>query len=173
MPSNIEIKARNEDFEKTREQAEKLAGSSAVLLFQEDTFFQSPKGRLKLRVINGKEAELIYYERPDEDGPRLSQYQLCRTQDGEGLKALLGKVFGIRGVVRKRRWLCLWGQTRIHLDEVEGLGTFLELECVLSPDQTPREGEAIVRQIASRLGVCERDLLSQAYIDLLPTPRSG
>jgi predicted adenylyl cyclase CyaB len=128
---------------------------------------------LKLRVIDGKEAELIYYERPDQGGPKQSQYYIYRTQDWEGLKSLMAAGLGVRGVVRKCRWLYLHGQTRIHLDEVEGLGHFLELEYVLRPSQPLAEGEEIVRQIAAQLEVGEAEYLSGAYVDLLPNPLPG
>jgi predicted adenylyl cyclase CyaB len=73
----------------------------------------------------------------------------------------------VRGVVRKRRYLYLVGQTRVHLDEVEGLGEFMELEVVLRPEQSDAEGQAIARDLMTRLGIREEDLLEGAYMDLL------
>jgi len=75
--------------------------------------------------------ELIYYERADQEGPKHSEYHLARTHDPENLKTVLSMAFGIRGVVVKSRYLFMVGQTRIHLDDVEGLGQFIELEVVL------------------------------------------
>ena len=74
---------------------------------------------------------------------------------------------GVRGVVRKKRTLYLVGQTRVHLDEVEGLGDFMELEVVLHPGQSDAEGQVIARDLMTRLGVAEKDLLEGAYMDLL------
>ena len=73
----------------------------------------------------------------------------------------------MRGVVRKTRYLYLAGQTRIHLDDVEGLGQFMELEVVLRPDQTDAEGQAIAEDLMARLGIRKEDLLEGAYMDLL------
>ncbi len=83
------------------------------------------------------------------------------------MKSALSVALGVRGVVRKTRTLYLVGQTRIHLDEVAGLGDFMELEVVLHPGQTDEEGQAIARDLMTRLGVEEKDLLEGAYMDLL------
>jgi len=69
--------------------------------------------------------------------------------------------------VRKRRWLYLVGYTRIHLDVVEGLGRFLELEVMLQPGQSEEEGAAMASDLLLRLGIAEQDLLPGAYMDLL------
>ncbi len=74
---------------------------------------------------------------------------------------------GIRGVVRKTRYLYLVGQTRVHLDDVEGLGQFMELEVVLREGQSDAEGQAIAEELMTRLGVERGDLLEGAYMDLL------
>jgi predicted adenylyl cyclase CyaB len=73
----------------------------------------------------------------------------------------------MRGIVRKRRLLYLVGRTRIHLDEVEGLGAFLELEVMLDDAQAEEEGEAIARRLLADLGVRDEDRVAAAYIDLL------
>uniref|UniRef100_A0A8B9S613 CYTH domain-containing protein n=1 Tax=Apteryx owenii TaxID=8824 RepID=A0A8B9S613_APTOW len=112
-------------------------------------------------------AELIFYERPDAAGPKLSQYSISRTDDPEGLEAVLARALGVLGVVKKERLLYLVGQTRVHLDSVEGLGDFLELEVVLSEDQSPEQGELVARELMKELGVEDGDLLTGAYLDLL------
>jgi predicted adenylyl cyclase CyaB len=173
MPSNIEIKARVRDFEGIRRFAETISDVPCEVLPQEDTFFKTPRGRLKLREISGRPAQLIYYERPDQEGPKRSNYQLFATQDPENLKRTLELAYGIRGVVRKTRYLYMAGQTRIHLDDVEGLGHFMELEVVLNDDQTDLEGEGITRDLMSRLGIQASDLLDAAYMDMLEKNPSG
>ena len=80
---------------------------------------------------------------------------------------MLTRACGTLGRVRKRRILVLVGGTRVHLDSVEGLGDFLELEVVLRPGQTVAEGEAIARDLMAQLGVPEQALVSGAYLDLL------
>ena len=135
MPTNVEIKAKVRDSETTRVRIETLADGPGETLLQEDTFFQVKKGRLKLRVLGPSCGELIYYEREDSSGPRPSLYHLAKTSDPDRLSRILGLALGVRGVVTKKRLLYRKGGTRIHLDDVEGLGTFLELEVEMRPGE--------------------------------------
>lgn len=167
MPANIEIKARPRNFPDLQARAAALSEAPMEVIPQEDTFFHVPKGRLKLRQLAPDRGQLVYYERPDREGPKRSEYHLFETRDPLGLKTTLSLALGVRGVVRKRRHLYQVGQTRIHLDEVKGLGQFMELEVVLRAGQTDAEGQAIARDLMTRLGVGEEDLLEGAYIDLL------
>jgi predicted adenylyl cyclase CyaB len=167
MPTNIEIKARVHDLAGLRARAEALSDTPVQVIPQEDTFFHTPKGRLKLRLLQPDRAQLVYYERPDQDGPKRSNYYIFATSDPQGLKTALQMALGVRGVVRKTRYLYLAGQTRIHLDDVEGLGQFMELEVVLRDSQSDAEGQAIAEDLMSRLGVRKDDLLEGAYMDLL------
>jgi predicted adenylyl cyclase CyaB len=166
LPSNIEIKARARNFEEIKFRAEKLSDEPVQIILQVDTFFNTPQGRLKLRVLNDH-AELIYYTRPDQDGPKRSDYHITRSSDPENLKHVLDLAFGIRGTVKKTRYLYLVGQTRVHLDDVEGLGQFMELEIVLQEGQSDAEGQKIAEDLMSALGVERGDLIDGAYMDLL------
>jgi predicted adenylyl cyclase CyaB len=87
------------------------------------------------------------------------------------LRDALARACGQRGRVIKQRTLYLIGATRVHLDVVEGLGHFMELEVVLREDQTLADGEAIAQQLLNTLGIQADQLLSQAYIDLLEQQR--
>lgn len=167
MPSNIEIKARARDFGGMRARAQALADAPVEIIPQEDTFFGVGHGRLKLRVRQAGPAQLIYYERPDQDGPKRSDYRIFETPDPESLKGTLALALGIRGVVRKTRYLYMVGQTRVHLDDVEGLGQFMELEVVMRPGQPDAEGKAIAEELMSKLGIERADLLEGAYMDLI------
>lgn len=172
MASNVEIKARVRDAPKLRTLAESLSGSSGRLIEQEDTFFHVPEGRLKLRVFSPSAGELIYYQRADQQGPKQCHYLISATNDPRPLKSILAAALGTRGIVRKKRRLFLVGQTRIHLDEVEGLGDFLELEVVLQPGQSPDDGTKIAWNLMTKLGIQEQDLIEGAYIDLLLPPEA-
>ena len=114
MPSNIEIKARVRDFADIKSRAERLSDTPVEVIPQEDTFFNVPQGRLKLRVLTPDNAQLIFYTRPDLGGPKRSDYHIARTSDPENLKRVLELAYGIRGVVKKTRYLYLVGQTRVH-----------------------------------------------------------
>jgi predicted adenylyl cyclase CyaB len=167
MPANIEIKARARNFPDLKTRAESLSDTPVQIIPQEDTFFHTPKGRLKLRILAPDRAQLVYYERPDQDGPKRSNYHIFETSDPENLKTTLTLALGVRGIVCKTRFLYLAGQTRIHLDDVEGLGYFMELEVVLRDGQTDAEGQAIAEDLMNRLGIQKEDLLEGAYMDLL------
>lgn len=167
MATNIEIKARIEDMEALRARAARLSDTPVETLFQDDTFFVVPKGRLKLRVLAPDRGELIYYERADSLGPKPSDYFITTTADPQTLRTVLAAALGIRGTVRKRRWLYIAGHTRIHLDQVDGLGAFMELEVVLDSGQTAADGTATALQLMQDLKIDERHLVKGAYIDLL------
>ena len=167
MPANIEIKARARDFANIRSRAEKLSDAPVEVIPQEDTFFNVSQGRLKLRVLALDRGQLIYYTRPDQGGPKRSDYHIAYTTDPENLKRVLELAYGVRGVVKKTRYLYLVGQTRVHLDDVEGLGQFMELEVVLREGQGDAEGHGIAEGLMASLGVERGDLLEGAYMDLL------
>jgi adenylate cyclase class IV len=169
MKRNVEIKAKVADSAAVRDAVEKLSSGPPEVLEQEDTFFHCPRGRLKLRRLAGAaQAELLYYERPDTAGPKECRYLVHRTTDPDGLRAVLAATLGIRGTIRKQRTVFLAGQTRVHLDRVEGLGEFVELEVVLRPEQDANDGRLIAGQLMARLGLSPNQLVDGAYIDLLP-----
>jgi predicted adenylyl cyclase CyaB len=167
MPANVEIKARVRDLPGLHQRAAALSDVPVKIIPQEDTFFNVPQGRLKLRQLAPDLGQLIYYQRSDTAGPKRSEYSIALTNDPASLNTTLAQALGVRGVVRKTRSLYLAGQTRIHVDEVEGLGQFMELEVVLRPDQTDTEGQSIASDLMAKLGVEESDLLQGAYMDLL------
>ncbi|KAG9489739.1 hypothetical protein GDO78_005595 [Eleutherodactylus coqui] len=111
--------------------------------------------------------QLIYYERPDLLGPKLSNYSLSNTADPHGLEAVLTQALGVRGKVVKERFLFLVGQTRIHLDRVKDLGDFVELEVVLKDSQTAQDGDLIAQELMNSLKISQDHLLTGAYMDLL------
>jgi predicted adenylyl cyclase CyaB len=169
MPANIEIKARVKDFKGLKIRAESLSDTPLQVIPQEDTFFIIPKGRLKLRALAPDHAQLVWYARADDTGPKRSDYQIHETSAPESLKSILSLALGTRGVVRKTRYLYLVGQTRIHLDDVEGLGYFMELEVVMRPEQSDKEGQAIAEDLMRKLGIDSTDLLDGAYMDMIET----
>ena len=167
MPANIEIKARVRDLAGLKTRAAKLSDTPVEVIPQEDTFFNVPQGRLKLRILAPDHGQLIHYQRLDQGGPKRSDYHIAETPDPESLKRVLSLAYGIRGVVKKTRYLYLAGQTRIHVDDVDGLGQFMELEVVLREGQGDAEGQAIAEGLMTSLGVERADLLECAYMDLI------
>ncbi len=171
MATNIEIKAKVDDLAALHDRVAAISDAPGELIVQEDTFFHAPRGRLKLRVFNPHLGRLIYYERADSAAPKRSDYLLSTTTEPRTLKAVLSAALEVRGIVKKRRMLYHVGNTRIHLDEVEGLGSFMELEVVLFPNQTAQQGEAIAVELMAKLGIEKSDLVDVAYIDLLENHR--
>lgn len=170
MPRNIEIKARIPSVEHLLPQARAVADTQPVLIEQDDTFFAVPHGRLKLRVFDDGSGELIHYHRPDGSAAKASDYVRVPVPDPAALREALERGCGLRGRVRKQRWLLLAGATRIHIDRVEGLGDFMELEVVLQDGQSDAEGVAIAEALMQALGLGAAPRLSGAYMDLLRTP---
>ncbi len=167
MPSNIEIKARVIELDKLRSIAESIASEPSQIFHQEDVFFHTGKGRLKLRILSETNGELIHYDRPDTCRVKLSRYQIYKTSMPNELRQLLSMSLGEIITVKKKREIFKVGQTRIHLDKVDELGIFMELEVVLSPDQAPEDGRTIAIDLMKKLGINETDLISGAYADIL------
>lgn len=167
MPANIEIKTALENRATAEKIANRLSDTCPETIQQEDTFFRCDGARLKLRVLAPDRGELIRYERSDVADARCSRYLIARTSDPHALKEILTKALDIVGVVKKTRTLYMIGQTRVHIDEVERLGTFLELEVVLRDRQTEAEGKTIAENLMAELGIDKRQLIPAAYVDLL------
>jgi predicted adenylyl cyclase CyaB len=173
MARNVEIKARIAGVAALQPLAARLADSGPTIIEQDDTFFTCPHGRLKLRDQSGAGAELIFYQRADESGPKESFYLRVPVAEPEALRELLQQAHGQTGRVRKRRVLFLIGRTRIHLDVVEGLGEFLELEVVLQDGEPATQGIVEAHKIMAQLGVTAQQLIQGAYVDLLGQAATG
>jgi adenylate cyclase len=163
----VEVKARVAGLPAIEARAAKLADRGPELIRQDDTFFRCAHGRLKLRDFGDGRAELIAYQRPDESGPKVSDYVITPSTDPAGLREVLARSLGMIGRVRKQRTLYLAGATRIHLDRVDGLGEFVELEVVLDDSQSPDDGVVLARQLLAQLGIGTDALVEGAYLDLL------
>lgn len=178
MPRNIEVKLRlglpgsPTGRQAVQARAEAVADGPPVWLQQDDTFFAVPQGRLKLRVFEGRSddagaAELIHYTRGDDTTARASDYVRVPVADPDALREALARACGLHGRVRKRRGLLRRGRTRIHLDTVEGLGDFVELEVVLAPGEGLAGGQAEAEALLDMLGLGQAERVAGAYRDLL------
>lgn len=182
MARNVEIKAALQDRAVVEARAVQLDGATVEELAQTDVYFRVPRGRLKLRIFGASAgsdlpeappAELIQYQRPDGLDPEVSSYQRVAVPQPTELRAALSAALGERVVVKKRRTVYLVGRTRIHLDRVDGLGDFLELEVVLRGDEDQRVGEQEARSWMQRLGIAAGDLIEAGYADLLEASTDG
>lgn len=167
MARNIEIKARIHSVESLAPKAAAIATEGPIEIAQDDTFFQCEAGRLKLRTFSPNDGELIFYSRANQHGPKESFYQLSPTGTPDTLRECLSLAYGQVGRVRKQRTLFLVGRTRVHLDKVEGLGHFLELEVVLADGELAEAGVREANELMQKLGVEPSQLIEGAYLDLL------
>ena len=167
MPRNIEIKAQIDDWDSVRSCIVSLATSGPTVIAQEDVFFHCEHGRLKLRLLGESHGELIHYDRADDAGPKTSTYSIARTSVPAALLEVLAAALGVRAVVRKERTLWRLGRTRIHLDQVESLGSFLELEVVMADGEDPSAGIEEAHELIRSLGISQSQLVQGAYVDLL------
>lgn len=165
---NLELKAVDRDPEESREVCEGLGAEVGGVLLQEDTYFDVPRGRLKLRREEGASAHLIAYERSNDSGQRESRYRIVEVEDDAELEAALASALGIKAVVKKARRLFLYEGVRIHLDRVDGLGSFIELEGVATPeDSNLTRFEALLTDLRHSLGIQDHDLIGTSYCDLI------
>ncbi len=169
MPRNIEIKAHVADLDALAARTAALADAGPTAIAQDDTFFacRDPRDRLKLRDYGDGTGHLIFYRRPDQAGPKESFYVLSPTSAPAALRDALTLANGLAGRVVKRRTLFMVGRTRVHLDRVDGLGDFMELEVVLDDGESPDVGVREAQALMARLGIEPRALVEGAYVDLL------
>jgi adenylate cyclase class IV len=173
MARNVEIKARIASVAALLPRVREAGGGEPERIVQDDTFFACAQGRLKLRDFGNGRGELIHYQRADAGGPKLSDYVRAPTSDPTALREALtrgGGASSILGRVRKTRLVSMIGATRVHLDQVENLGAFVELEVVLRHYQSEAEGTAIAHALMARLGIEPSQLVAGAYLDLLQLP---
>jgi predicted adenylyl cyclase CyaB len=167
MARNIEIKAQIENLESLMAKVAEIADEGPIEIFQDDTFFACPNGRLKLRTFSDDKGELIFYQRPNCAGPKESVYSIAPVTAPDKIREVLSQGYGQTGRVRKHRTLYLVGRTRVHLDRVEGLGDFMELEVVLAEKESTEAGVAVANELLHKLGISPDALIEGAYVDLL------
>ena len=167
MSRNVEIKAVLRDRDAIIAAAAIRSDTVPEMISQHDFFFRCGAGRLKLRVFGPDCGELIQYEREDMAGPRCSRYQIAYTSTPEILLDILSRTLGRTGEVKEdSNPLYDWAD-KGHIDTVEGLGDFLELEVVLRSEQTESDGRQIAEGLLSEFGIKNDQLIAKAYVDLL------
>ncbi|MBS1251627.1 MAG: hypothetical protein MAG451_00660 [Anaerolineales bacterium] len=165
---NIEIKAKLEDLERARRTAGRLGAEHVATLQQTDTYFRVPRGRLKLREQEPGADQLVLYRRPDQPTPKVSDYQVVPVAESAGVRALLSDALGILTQVRKRRELWRLDNVRIHLDTVDGLGTFIEFEVMVIDGRSEESCRARAEELLASFNISQGDLVAGSYADLSP-----
>ena len=162
---NVELKGVDPAPDVTLQRALALGADDRGVIVQRDTYFRVASGRLKLREEQPGEAHLIAYSRPDAAEVRVSSHRAVPVPDPEQMRAALAETAGVDVVVAKRRRLLLWESVRIHLDEVDGLGSFLELEAVAAPESDLERERAQVAHLRAELGIGDDALREGSYAD--------
>lgn len=170
---NIEIKAKCFHPEKVEAFLLSKGARFVGLDNQKDTYFNVPNGRLKLRQGN-IEKTLIYYERPDQEGPKQSDFSLSNISDGAATEQVLTKALGVKVVVEKHRKIFFIDNVKFHLDEVPRLGSFVEIEAGNrnDPSKTIDDLRAQCNYYMQAFEVADKDLIHHSYSDMLLAQKS-
>lgn len=146
---------------------EGLGAEDRGTLIQRDSYFEVPRGRLKLREEPDVGAYLIAYERPDLLDHKESRYRLIEVPEPVELREALAEVLGITVVVSKARRLFIFEGVRIHLDRVDGLGDFIEFEGVAADGGDQGCFADLLDDLRRSFGLRDEDLLRESYSDML------
>ena len=163
---NLEIKAKYSDLKTAMKIAEEIGAEYQGILDQEDIYFKISPGRLKLRIINNTDTELIYYKRANVKTARESEYEIFKVKNGKELLAVLKSILPINIIVKKRRELYIYENVRIHLDTVKRLGKFLEFEAVCKNKKEMSEAKGKLKKLIRNFNIKKDGLIKLSYSDL-------
>ena len=163
---NIESKFRCADHERVAAHALDMGARDEGCSRQRDQFYDVPRGRLKLRILEDGRRELISYNRENLPEARTSEYSLHVTSNAATLDEVLNRAVARTETIEKSRHLLIHRNTHINLDNVVGLGRFIELETVIH-GQTEVEAEREHEEMVRALGLGEVERISVGYVDLL------
>jgi predicted adenylyl cyclase CyaB len=163
---NLEAKFKLYDLERARKQAEAIKYQFKATLAQRDTFFRVKEGKLKLREEESA-AWMIFYGREDSDDLKLSSYEIIPIAEPEKTRAMMTQALGTIATVRKTRILMMRDNVRLHLDLVDGLGEFGEVEAVLGEDGDLESSRPAVDELLRTLDVNRKNLIAASYFEML------
>jgi predicted adenylyl cyclase CyaB len=162
---NVELKAVDPDPDRSLAVCRAIGAADHDVIRQRDTYFDVRRGALKLREETPGRPHLIHYERAAEPRARQSSYRIVAVADPDGLREALAAAFGVRCVVEKQRHLFVWRDVRIHLDDVDGLGRFIELEAVAPADSDLTAEHELVAELRRAFGLADEHLRGQGYAE--------
>ncbi|WP_138099956.1 class IV adenylate cyclase [Streptococcus australis] len=171
MSSNIEFKAKLNNRNLAKNIIIKYSQANPEILKQRDIFYNFKLGRLKMRTINNSESELIFYIRQNIAGRKVSKYKRIKVKNPRLVDSMLSTLLGKIGEVKKSRTLYLKENIRFHLDEVAGLGNFIEVEYILPKDETRQSAEKKVDDIIKMLKIKKKDFIDISYMDMINKSR--
>jgi len=165
MPRNLELKARISSVPDAVNVARRIGAKAKSILHQHDIYYKIPCGRLKLRIINNRSAELIFYNRPNKKGSRSSNYFILPVSNLKLTNEFYTAVFGQKIVVEKNRRLFLYKNSRIHIDEVRGLGSFIEFEVLVKYGDM--QARKLFKLLCKEFEIKRTDTIASSYSDML------
>lgn len=163
---NLEAKFKLFDLDRARTMAEAAGYEFKGSFAQRDTFFRVARGKLKLREQDNG-AWLIHYSRDDREGLEISNYEIVPVPDPDQMRTMFSEAVGVLARVNKRRTLLMRENVRLHLDQVEGLGDFGEIEAVVGEGERPEQYLAAVDRILRALDVRRSSLITASYFEML------
>lgn len=169
MPTNLELKARTDNQGSIAAVLERLKARDLGLVKQTDTYFVFRPGRLKLREMHSSPSELIWYQRPNSRHGRYSDFKRIPVKDPRSLRSILSSSIGVKAVVKKKRMVYLFMNARIHVDTVEKLGTFIELEVMVAKGRA--QAQHLLSFLRKAFNIKSRSILVSSYCDLMNSPR--
>jgi predicted adenylyl cyclase CyaB len=165
VPQNLEMKAVFPDLHRAAVIAKNLGARDKGMLHQKDIYFDIPRGKLKLRILNKNSCELIAYSRPNRKGGRYSTYQILPVRDSASAERFYASIFNTRVIVKKKRRLFLYKNARIHLDKVEQLGNFIEFEVVVT--QGKKQARKLFQALVDAFGIKDSQTIEGSYGDMI------
>lgn len=164
---NVEIKAKCSNPDKVRDILNAEGADYKGLDRQTDTYFHCDNGRLKLREGNIENA-LIFYKRENHSGPKVSEVTISKVANDHHIKDVLAQAYGIFIEVKKDREIYFLDNIKFHIDHIEDLGDFVEIEAIDSTGQLEKEElEEQCKHFLNLFGITPEDLLTHSYSDLL------
>jgi predicted adenylyl cyclase CyaB len=165
MPINLEIKSKYASAPQARRVARNLGARYKGVLRQTDTYFDVRRGRLKLREINDAGAELIFYLRENTKRSRYSDYIVLTLTNKRAAMQLLKSLFDTTVVVRKKRELFLYKNSRIHIDSVNRLGSFVEIEVIVRRGKM--QAQSLMSFLRKEFNIVDSSLIGGSYSDMM------
>ncbi len=162
----VELKAKILGLEAIRRKLLEKGAKQVGVYRQLDTYYNVPKGRLKLRVVNGSSGQLVFYLREDVAQPKESKVYLATIDRPGELAAVLAEALGVKCVVDKVREIYNWRGVEVHLDKVRGLGEFLEFELEVSAENEEK-GKKLLKDLLNELGIGSENLIPTSYCELV------
>ena len=164
---NLELKVKCKDHRSALKAVKALNAEYSGILKQRDVYFNLKPGRLKLRTINNKRFELIYYKRPNRSSAKFSSYFISEITHPKRVEKILTEIYGIRAIVVKTRKLYLLRNIRIHLDTVKSLGKFIEFEIVCAGMKDEIESSGKMKYLKKEFNINPNDILRSSYSDMI------